>query len=100
MTPIERAARAVFAMNKAYYFPSGDLVKWEDAPTAHPECVRTVRAVLESVRDPTARMVVAGGLEVENGDGELHARKWRAMIDAALAETAISEIAPPPTVGE
>ena len=33
-------------------------------------------------REPTARMVIAGANERDNGDGELHARKWRAMLDA------------------
>lgn len=36
--------------------------------------------------EPTARMVLAGANERENGDMELHARKWRAMLAARPRE--------------
>ena len=33
--------------------------------------------------EPTARMCVAGADERDNGDGELHRRKYRAMVEAS-----------------
>jgi hypothetical protein len=33
-------------------------------------------------REPTAAMCFAGANETENGDGQLHRRKWLAMIAA------------------
>ena len=36
-------------------------------------------------REPSAKMCVAGANERENGDGQLHRRKWQAMIAASDA---------------
>lgn len=45
-----------------------------------------VRAVLTAIREPSIEVVMAGANEVENGDGELHRRKWQAMIDAIIGD--------------
>ena len=37
--------------------------------------------------EPTARMCMAGANERDNGDGGLHRRKYRAMIEASNAPT-------------
>lgn len=86
---IERMARAMCKRN----YPSGterDIdMMWEGwtedaayALAAHDEWMREQGMVMVPV-EATARMAVAGANERENGDGELHARKWRAMIAAA-----------------
>ncbi|MGN6290368.1 MAG: hypothetical protein ACTHNA_14030 [Sphingopyxis terrae] len=46
----------------------------------------TARAILTAIREPSIAVVMAGANEVENGDGELHRRKWQAMIDAIIGD--------------
>jgi len=59
----------------------------ELAPGAEDDIAqRVVRAVLTAIREPSIAVVMAGANEVENGDGELHRRKWQAMIDAILRD--------------
>ena len=86
MTPLERAAAAAREADGAYlvertggWMKEGGVVgdgHWEDI----------ARAVLTAIREPSIAVVMAGANEVENGDGELHRRKWQAMIDAAISE--------------
>ena len=50
---------------------------------------QVVKAIQEThaivPREPSAKMCVAGANERENGDGQLHRRKWQAMIAASDA---------------
>lgn len=83
-TLIERAARAHWDAKR--YSTSR---AWDDLPQSErTKAIRHMVAALEAIREPTARMCIAGANQVENGDMQLHRRKWQAMIDAALNETA------------
>lgn len=44
------------------------------------------RAAIEAMMEPTFEIIQAGMNTKDNGDGQLHRRKWRAMIQAALAD--------------
>lgn len=80
---IEAAARAV-ADEEGYRY-SERRRRWDriaqTAITAYLTAKEADGFVMVPV-EATARMVVAGANERENGDMELHARKWRAMIAA------------------
>lgn len=100
MTPLERAARGYhdstrqFRMIRDCEFPGKPpvakpmpFVEWDKLDDeTKAERVNQVRAVLTAIREPSIDVIMAGSKQVENGDGELHRRKWQAMIDAALAE--------------
>jgi hypothetical protein len=87
VTPLERAARALYDARAKRNHPRPELHPWEDASHLERRCLMIdARAVLQAIREPTARMVVAGAKQQDNGDGYLHRRKWMAMIDAALEE--------------
>lgn len=75
-SPLERAAQA---LARTDYPPEPAEDDWRFL-------VPAVRAVLTAIREPSIDIIMAGSKQVENGDGELHRRKWQAMIDAALSE--------------
>lgn len=96
MTPIERAARALFTYEPG---PYGDCVEWAiEQPFGWLSYVDEVRLVLDAIRDPFQSfddpVAIAGGEVLGVGQGRpLHwancdeaKRVWQAMIDAALAE--------------
>ncbi|MGR4893317.1 hypothetical protein ACIPPQ_20015 [Sphingopyxis sp. LARHCG72] len=92
MTPLERAARAVYKLDD-----NGPYTLAEEDEQWHHH-VETVRAVLTAIREPFQSfddpIAVAGGEVLGVGkDRPLHwsnfdeaKRVWQAMIDAALAE--------------
>lgn len=100
MTPLERAARAYHDSTRQFRYvrdclkPSAPpiarpvpFVEWDDLDEeARAERKKQVCAILTAIREPSIAVVMAGANEVENGDGELHRRKWQAMIGAALSE--------------
>lgn len=47
---------------------------------------RVTLAVIKAVREPSPEVLIAGINTTDNGDGRLHGRKWRAMVDALLVE--------------
>jgi hypothetical protein len=63
--------------------------EWAAAPEPKREFYRkTVRAVLQAIRDPSEAMVQAGH-DLDSGIFDNEAppeQRWQAMIDAALAE--------------
>lgn len=95
MTPLERAARALYRLHDA---PSPELLDRlkasgdEDALAEEmaeedhvwPRYVADVRAVLEAIREPNDEMVAAGAAKVcsEWEAGSV----WEQMIDAALSK--------------
>lgn len=79
MTPLERAARALYQrLGTEIADPEnlGEDERW-------PEFVDDARAVLQAIREPSDAMLDAAGkadpLECRSGE-------WRAMIDAAMEE--------------
>lgn len=95
MTPLERAARAL-------YDRLPHVVEWDDlSQSAKDENIAVARAVLEAIREPSEGMVregcladFPGGRFGEATFTEAHIGEddapviWQAMIDAALSEGA------------
>lgn len=88
MTPLERAARALYRSAPHDFDPNqmGEDATW-------PDLVDQVRAVFQAIREPSAAMSDHGqGAILErwfHNDGpDVDASKasWQAMIDAALEE--------------
>ncbi len=80
---IERVARALF-----YRFQFDPEYEYEDAPEKERDLYRgCALTAIEAMREPTEEMATAG----YSGSGEdsfgVALGTWRAMIDAALAET-------------
>lgn len=80
MTPLERAARALYAENDVW----SNAIEWDklDSAERHQYMI-FVRAVLLAIRDPSEAMVEEGRWPAED-DGPVAC--WQAMIDAALEE--------------
>lgn len=80
MTPLERAARALANLDE----PDKEI---ELADDAWRQYVPDVRALLQSIREPSEAMLdaacVVDDLPRPNPEAVLH---WQAMIDAALEE--------------
>lgn len=97
MTVIERAARALLASES-----NGEKL-WDDLDVVtRGAFLRDARAVIQAIREPSESMVAAVdghsygqpravyALEEANGrPAELLPEVWKAMIDAALAESAV-----------
>jgi hypothetical protein len=85
MTPLERAARALYKQIGTDFDPfnEGEDAKW-------PEFVGEVRAVIEALREPSSLMThAAQGESHVAGDCEVDYHGiWASMIDALLAEGA------------
>lgn len=81
MSPIERAARALFIHEPG---PYGDCVEWAiEQPFGWRDNVDQVRLVLEAFREPSDAMSESA---FRNGACGGHVDCWQAMIDAALEE--------------
>lgn len=78
MTPLERAARAIYKLGD-----NGPYTLAEEDEQWHHH-VDTARAVLEAIREPSEGMVDAA--QVAHGPEATYRTAWRGMIDAALAE--------------
>jgi hypothetical protein len=101
MTPLERAARALFEYEPGQY---GDCVEWAiEQDFGWRSYVEQVKLVLAAIREPDEAMVKAGGeqvLDTEVGAGQYESiadgrgsklmadqqatNAWTAMIDAIL----------------
>jgi hypothetical protein len=83
MTPLERAARALFEYEPG---PYGDCVEWAiEQPFGWRDRVDEVRLVLTSIREPSEAMLNRAYNHMEaNGNDPRFA--WEAMIDAMLEE--------------
>ena len=81
MTPLERAARALCALdgNPAEARMDGKPM-WQSYLTE-------VRTVIQAIREPSIKMGVAWCNSVPDGSSPM--RDWQAMIDAMLAEDII-----------
>lgn len=90
MTPLERAARALWAENgKPYHMD--DASPSMTIPDARPDWQRFLpqaRAVLQAIREPSEAMVVKGtDAYVTMGHYRVDSKDcWQLMIDAALEE--------------
>lgn len=90
MTPLERAARALWAENgKPYHID--DATPSKAIPDARPDWQRFLpqaRAVLQAIREPSDAMVNVGmERSGHKGYAEVFARDvWGSMIDAAVEE--------------
>jgi len=89
MTPLERAARALYERGQDYRSPMttlGDPLPWEDLTTAsRARYFAGAHVVLQAIREPSEAMIYAhseGGL----GFNDQVISDWQAMIDAALEE--------------
>lgn len=86
-SPLERAARAVFATDYPDYVSDGEILEsgmamWEKR---HVWYLEAARAVLMAIRKPTKRMMFEG--ESYSGPREFDLRlAFTAMIDTALGE--------------
>ena len=82
---VERVAKAICAAETGGPFEGG---VWEEYSTGqHKEWREAARAAIEAMMEPTFEIIQAGMNTKDNGDGQLHRRKWRAMIQAALSDT-------------
>ena len=81
MTPIERAARAMYdevAPDWSWDDPDAEILRGLYRANA--------RAALRSLRDPTDAMCEAGGDHVADADRITVDAIWTVMMDAALAQ--------------
>lgn len=88
MTPIERAARAIWEISGKPYHPQ-DIIAGMQAPDALPDWERFVpqaRAVLAAVREPSEVMEDAAMDRGKLGYDPPPSSVWTAMIDAMLEE--------------
>jgi hypothetical protein len=77
---IERVARAMLSNN-----PSPGALTWDDYPASvHAATLRTARAAIEAMREPTEDMQDAGAYPRENKKPV--ADIWQAMVGKALEE--------------
>jgi hypothetical protein len=84
MTPVERVARAIYAEN-LFGMPNPDWDAWP-MTEAKKACVRTARAAIEALREPSEKMVDAADV-YGFGEGYLSPEStWERMISAALSE--------------
>lgn len=86
MTPLERAARALFEYEPG---PYGDCVEWAiEQDFGWRDQVDAVKLVLTAIREPSSAMTRAAQAESHvAGDCEVDYHGiWASMIDAALAE--------------
>lgn len=85
MTPLERAARALFRYEPG---PYGDCVEWAiEQDFGWKDQVDAVKLVLTAIREPSEEMVKAMLANVPKGrDPAPFSQAWYDMIDAALAE--------------
>lgn len=84
MTPLERAARALFEYEPG---PYGDCVEWAiEQDFGWRSYVEQVKLVLEAIREPSdAMMLAAEHIDLlEPGVNDVKG-EWTAMIDAILA---------------
>lgn len=79
MTPLERAARALYRTDDFDPHQFGEDKVW-------PDLVDYVKLVLEAIREPSEGMVSAAMDRDKLGYDPLPGEVWQAMIDAALAE--------------
>lgn len=98
MTPLERAARAIFRadypdhVDANFDIDESGMVMWEKRRLWYRDAAR---AVLTAIREPSEGMVGEGAYQIPCGqgvdEGPPNARDakdcWQAMIDAALSET-------------
>ena len=76
---IERMAKAI-AEDRGYEWDDRSRIErdwkewWREA----------ARAAIEAMMEPTFEILRAGMNTTDNGDGQLHRRKWQAMLQAAL----------------
>lgn len=81
MTPIERAARALYKTGDFDPHQFGEDAVW-------PDLVDYVRAVLSAIREPSHAMLdahIAAKDCFDDVEGQAYV-DWHAMIDAAMAE--------------
>lgn len=86
MTPIERAAMALFHAHSAVRSDLGLETNWlmTDGLT-RAKYTRDARAVLEAVREASAEMLDAGEkLRLSGPARDVSAQTWQVMIDTAL----------------
>jgi len=98
MTPMERAARALYVRkftgnSNGYWQALGiePYPSWDEMDSLQEsEWLEQVKTVLKSMREPDEKMIEVGGEKVFSGSrsaatvGVKHA--WQAMIDAAMGE--------------
>lgn len=88
MTPLERAARALFKRDPG---PYGDCVDWAiEQDFGWCDRVDDARAVLQAIREPSEHAMDCGAYRLPGIDAAAKQAKardvYRAMIDAALEE--------------
>lgn len=82
MTPLERAARALLALDYPEAVGSdAEGMYWDRRGD---EYVEQARAVIAAIREPSELMAAAGYLE--RADGGTHSAIYAAMIDAMLED--------------
>ncbi|QTH19779.1 hypothetical protein HRJ34_15550 [Rhizorhabdus wittichii] len=95
MTPIERAARALWELDTSSANPGVSFNPLhEQSDETKQRYAERVRAVLTAIREPSVKMASLGREEwacaTDTGeyetDAEVMMLSWKAMIDAALAE--------------
>lgn len=96
MTPIERAARALYAARVKRQHPNPERFTWEAAPSLERKClIIDARAVLQAIREPTEAMTAIGG-QINAGLSSGRASQpyeddaravWQAMVDKILEES-------------
>jgi len=90
MSMVERVARAIAdpILKEFDGFRLDKEVEWDKLPEARDQAtlLRIARAAIEAMREPPAAVWIAMMNTKDDGTGELHFRKWKAAITAALGE--------------
>lgn len=80
---IERVAKAIYEEDDPWHkaWPWPNLNESQGSPEPYR---RIAAAAIKAMREPSFPMIQAMFNTTDDGSGQLHERKWKAAIDAAL----------------